>query len=131
VSTAPTLIEAVSLNGYESFAAARELVGFDLETRERLKRPLIDKGIFRDYALGVASYSHDALFRPVEEQALGEYLFGSWDGWTYLPVTGDDAVHCMPYCAPEASYKVFEDVTNPLLHTREASEAGTTGRSRQ
>ncbi|HYH84727.1 MAG TPA: alpha/beta fold hydrolase, partial [Pyrinomonadaceae bacterium] len=36
VSTAPTLIEATSINGIESFAAARELTGLDLKTGKKL-----------------------------------------------------------------------------------------------
>jgi pimeloyl-ACP methyl ester carboxylesterase len=124
VPTAPSLIEAVSLNGPEAFAAARELCGLDFQTRERLERPNIDKGIFRDYALGVVSYEEDALFRPFEEHALGEHLFGDEEGgWTHLRVEGSEAVHCMPYSVPSASLPIFEKVTAMRIHTREASEA--------
>jgi hypothetical protein len=126
VQTAPSLIEAASLNGPEAFAAARELCGLDFQTGERLERPNIDKGIFRDYALGVVSYEGDALFRPFEEHALGEHLFGEEEGgWTHLRVGGSEAVHCMPYPVPSASVPIFQKVTATRIHTRRPADAET------
>lgn len=79
----------------------------------------------RDYAFGVVSYEEDAIFRPAEERALGEHLYGSEDGWTYSAVGGTEAVHCMPYSAPEASVEVFRQVTAAIVNAPHAAGAET------
>ena len=108
----PTLIEACTLNGMESYAAGSELAGIDIDQEGggTFERPHVRRAIFRGYAFGLACYSEDFLLKPEEEAALGIYLYGANEGWTFLPITNKDAVHNGPYSQPARTVKVFADV---------------------
>jgi pimeloyl-ACP methyl ester carboxylesterase len=106
----PSLVEAGALNGMESFAAGSELAGIDLEKGDTFERPHVRHALFSRYAFGLACYSEDFLLKPEEEAALGIYLYGAGEGWTFFPITNKDAVHNGPYSQPARTSKIFTDV---------------------
>lgn len=108
----PTLIEAGALNDMESYAAGSELAGIDIDPEGggTFERPHVRHALFSGYAFGLACYSEDFLLKPEEEAALGIYLYGAREGWTFLPITNKDAVHNGPYSQPARTAKVFADV---------------------
>jgi pimeloyl-ACP methyl ester carboxylesterase len=118
----PSLIEAGALNCMESYAAGSELAGIDLDREEwsTFERPHVRQALFSRYAFGLACYSEDFLFKPEEEAALGIYLYGAGEGWTFLPITNRDAIHNSPYSQPARTSKVFADVISELERRAEA-----------
>ena len=118
---APSLIEACTLNGMESFVAGSELAGIDFESGDMFERPHVQHALFARYAFGLACYSEDFLFKPEEEAQLGIYLYGADEGWTFLPIQNRNAVHNGPYSQPARTAKIFVDVIEEMERRAETS----------
>lgn len=135
----------------EAYAVATTMLGYDLQTieqEERLARPSIDKGVFKDFLFAMVSFQWDKFFifnetnaeadsRQYEQEELFAHLVDldayevaitvdcnndyRTERFIYHEYCGDDAVHGVPYANPRAVTTVLNDLVG-LLTAQDSSK---------